>query len=116
MSRSNRRTVFVGMARDCAHHLAGVLANLESFAGTVSASSFLFVVSDSRDESRTLLESWLSHGRHGSVAALGSLAETFPRRTERLAHVRNVALDCLVRRGWSNHDQLVVLDLDDVMG
>jgi hypothetical protein len=111
----NRRAVFVGAARDCAAYLPGVLDNLARFAATYVKASFLFLVSDSNDESWSILQQWLNRGRDGNVIRMGSLVERLPKRTERIAHLRNAALDEVRRRGWANCDHIVVADLDDVL-
>jgi hypothetical protein len=75
----------------------------------------LFAVSDTEDDSRALLEDWLSDHRQGEVLDFGVLGERLPRRTERIAWLRNACLDrlnLLPQAGW---DHLVVTDLDDVL-
>jgi hypothetical protein len=94
--------------------LPGVLANLERFAALYQASSFVFVVSDSGDDTRAILERWIAAGRRGRVIDLGRLEERLPRRTERIAHARNAGLEEIARH-WPGHDHLVVADLDDVL-
>lgn len=106
--------VFAGVARDCAAHLPGVLANLERFASFYDRSSFLFVVSDSTDDTTAILERWLAAGRRGRVLDMGALEPRLPRRTERIAHVRNIGLDEIAGQ-WRDHHHLVVADLDDVL-
>ena len=107
--------VFAGVARDCATHLPGVLANLERFASSYRAASFLFVVSDSKDDTRVILERWLAGGRRGRVIDLGTLEERLPQRTERIAFARNAGLDGIARGEDAGRDHLVVADLDDVL-
>lgn len=107
--------VFTGVARDCAAHLPGVLENLGRFAATYRASSFLFVVSDSTDDTCAILERWLAEGRRGRVIELGALEERLTRRTERIAFARNTGLDEIMRGADAGHDHLVVADLDDVL-
>lgn len=108
-----RTAVFTGLARDCAQHLPGVLANLERLAALYDEAAFVFVVSDSVDDSRAILERWLA-GRRGRVIDLGALDSRLPRRTERIAHARNVSLD-EIDRHFGGHHHLIVADLDDVM-
>ncbi|HZX84539.1 MAG TPA: hypothetical protein VFF19_13310 [Reyranella sp.] len=111
----SRRAVFTGVARDCAAHLPGVLQNLERFAASYRAASFLFVVSDSKDNTRAILERWLADGRRGRVIDLGALEGRLTRRTERIAFARNTGLDEIVGSEDAGHDHLVVADLDDVL-
>ena len=111
----NRSAVFTGVARECAAHLPGVLQNLEQFATAYRAASFLFVVSDSKDDTRAILERWLADGRRGRVIDLGALEGRLTRRTERIAFARNAGLDEIARGEDAGHDHLVVADLDDVL-
>ena len=108
-----RKAVFAGLARDCAPYLPGVLANLERFAALYDEVAFVFVVSDSIDDSGALLERWLE-GRRGRLIDLGALEPWLPRRTERIAHARNTVLD-EIERHFGGYHHLVVADLDDVM-
>jgi hypothetical protein len=110
-----RSAVFTGVARDCAVDLPGVLENLARFAASYAETSFLFLVSDTEDDSRSILERWLAAGRHGRVIDLGSLAHRLPKRTERIAHVRNAGLEEIRRCDWASCDHLVTVDLDDVL-
>src|SRR5687768_8759490 len=110
----SRRAVFTGVARDCAAHLPGVLQNLERFAASYRSASFLFVVSDSKDDTRAILERWLV-GRRGQVIDLGALEGRLAKRTERIAFARNTGLDEIARGADAGHDHLVVADLDNVL-
>lgn len=112
---ARRRAVFFGAARDCAAHLPHVLQNLDRFAAGYAEAAFLFLVSDCTDDSAAILQRWLADGRRGHVIDLGPLATHLPRRTERLASVRNAGLDEIGRLGWQDHDHLVIADLDDVL-
>ncbi|HTG20131.1 MAG TPA: hypothetical protein VK681_08810, partial [Reyranella sp.] len=107
------------MARDCAIHLPGVLATLGRFAASYAETAFVFVVSDSADDSISILQHWLSDPRHGSrrgkVIDLGVLAGRLARRTERIAYARNACLDEIRRSDWAGYDHLVMADLDDVL-
>lgn len=114
-SRRSTSAVFTGVARDCAAHLPGVLQNLERLAASYRAASFLFVTSDSKDDTRAILERWLAAGRSGRVIDLGALEERLTRRTERIAFARNAGLDEIACSGHAGHDHLVVADLDDVL-
>ncbi|CAN5923588.1 hypothetical protein BH11PSE3_BH11PSE3_44370 [soil metagenome] len=111
-----RSAVFTGVARNCSAHLPAVLRNLERFAALYQSTAFLFVVSDSVDDTYAILEQWLAtDGRQGRVIDLGVLEDRLPRRTERTAHVRNASLDEIRDSAWSGYDHLVIADLDDVM-
>ena len=111
----SRSAVITGVARDCAAHLPGVLQNLGRFAAAYHAASFVFVISDSKDDTRAILERWLANGRRGRVIDLGALEERLTKRTERIAFARNTGLDEIARGPHAGHDHLVVADLDDVL-
>lgn len=113
-SIARRRAAVVGTARNCANHLPGVLANLARLAAVYDDAYFVFAVSDSRDNSVTLLEEWLTQGRAGKVLDLGDMEHRLPMRTVRLAAARNACLD-EIRRHCPDYDHLLVVDLDDVL-
>ena len=118
-SPAQSSAVFAGVARDCATHLPGVLATLDRFAASYAETSFVFVVSDSADDSLPILQRWLGDSRHGGrrgkVIDLGVLADRLPKRTERIAYARNACLDEIRRSDWAGYDHLVMADLDDVL-
>jgi hypothetical protein len=109
-----RRGVFVGVARNCEPHLPGVLENLARLESLYGETSFIFVVSDSRDDTGPILEKWLAT-RRGRVIDLGNLEPRLPRRTQRLAHVRNASMDQVRHGEEATYDHLIVVDLDDVL-
>jgi hypothetical protein len=109
-----RRGAFVGIARNCAPHLGAVLKNLAQLSSLYDEATFVFVVSDSSDDTVSMLARWISAGRAGRVIDLGNLEKDLPRRTERLAFARNAYLDEL-RRSKADYDHLIVVDLDDVL-
>jgi hypothetical protein len=109
------RAVFVGVARNCADHLARVLPNLDRLAGTYEQASFLFAVSDSDDGTLSQLRDWLAEGRTGQAIDLGTLVDDMPLRTVRIAHARNVCLDVLHSSPYGPVDHVVVADMDDVL-
>ena len=110
-----QRAVFTGVARDCAEHLPIVLENLARLSALYAEASFVFLVSDTNDESPSILKQWLAAGRRGMVIDLGILADRLPKRTDRLAFARNACLDEIRRSESAAYDHLVVVDLDDVL-
>lgn len=107
--------MFLGVARNCAAFLPGVLKNLELFSTFYDRAAFVFVVSDSSDSTAALLDAWGNARRTSVVVDLGKLKDRLPKRTSRLAYVRNIGLAELRRRGWSDYGHLIVTDLDNVM-
>ncbi|MDB5488284.1 MAG: hypothetical protein JWQ58_1999 [Reyranella sp.] len=107
--------VFVGAARDCSRWLPGVLDNLARLTQHYDRTAFVFAVSDTTDESLSLLRDWLGAGRPGKVLDLGDLGDRLPLRTARIAEARNACLDEIRGSELADYDHLVVADLDDVM-
>jgi hypothetical protein len=93
-------------------YLPAVLANLSRLAGLYADARFVFVVSDTTDDSAALLQRFVA-GR-GRVIDAGGLREHLPRRTERIAFARNLCID-EIRRTETGSGHLVMLDLDDVL-
>lgn len=109
------RAVFTGLVRNCAPYLPRVLVNLGRFGGCYRETAFLFLISDTTDDSSDILQRWLTDGRRGKVIDFGVLAERLPRRTERVAYLRNACIDEIRLSAWAGYDHLVVADLDDVL-
>ena len=112
---NRQRAVFAGVARNCAAWLPGVLANLDRLARLYTDAAFIFMVSDTTDESLSILEKWLATGRPGKTVDLGRLEHRLPLRSERIAFARNAYLDEVRASPWNDYDHLVVADLDDVL-
>lgn len=110
-----RRGVFVGAARNCAPHLPDVLKNLARLESLYGETSFIFVVSDSQDDTVAILRKWLATRRRGRVIDLGNLEPQLPLRTQRLAYVRNHSIDQVRQGEEAGYDHLIVADLDDVL-
>lgn len=84
-------------------------------AALYGEASFVFVISDSRDATTSILEQWLAGGRRGKVVSLGDLEQRLPLRTQRIAFVRNTCMDVIREGEEVGYDHLVVVDLDDVL-
>jgi len=112
---AGQRAVVVGVARNCARHLPGVLENLARLASLYAETRFIFAVSDSTDGTLDLIEEWLARERKGRVLDLGELEPGIPVRSARIAAARNACLDEIRRSPCAAYDHLIVADLDDVM-
>lgn len=115
LSLKARSGVFVGVGRNCASHLDGVLENLARLGAYYKQASYIFGISDSTDGTASLLEDWLARNRVGKVIHLGDLEPKLPLRTERIAFARNAYLDELRHSKEANYDHMIVVDLDDVL-
>jgi hypothetical protein len=107
--------VFAGVARNCALFLPGVLNNLEVLGASYEKVAFVFVVSDSTDDTAQILRNWVREKAQGRVLDLGELERDMPKRTERIAFARNTCLDLIRSCVWSSYSELVMCDLDDVL-
>ena len=114
MPLSRRRVVFTGVARNCAAHLPGVLENLARFAALYEDARFVMAVSDSTDETLSILEHWMA-GRRGNVIDLGVLADRLPGGPNASPLRATPAWTTSGAPRPTTHDHLVVADLDDVM-
>ena len=110
---TGRRAVIVGCARNCEAFLPAVLQNIARIADLYAQTAFLFVVNDSVDNTREILQKWLSKRAHSSLICLDGLLARETRRTARLAIARNAYMEAL-QPDFAQFDHVVVLDFDNV--
>jgi hypothetical protein len=111
---TKRSVVIVGCARDCEPFLPAVLQNVSRIANLYSHAAFVFVENDSRDNTREILQRWLSERPNSFLVCLDGLAAQEKRRTARLAIARNAYMDAVRYHNMAKLDHLVVLDFDIV--
>jgi hypothetical protein len=109
-----RSAVIVGCARDCEAFLPAVLQNVTRIASLYSQVAFVFVENDSKDNTRTILQRWLSERAGSFLVCLNGLAAEGAKRTARLAIARNAYMKALHYHQLAKHDHLLVLDFDIV--
>ena len=109
--------VFLGLARDCAPYLPRLLGWIEDFAAGLEDWAYVFLENDSHDDTASLLRAFDEKHRRGIVETLPALEQKLKLRTERLAWLRNRALDHV----W-NDPRLsalpfaLILDMDEMIG
>ena len=107
---------FLGVARNCGHSLPRLLEVVETVGAGLADWSYVFLESDSLDDTFDVLERF--DGRHrqrGIVRSLGTVRPRFPSRTVRLAYLRNHCLRLLEERFEPDRFKYwVVMDLDGV--
>jgi glycosyltransferase involved in cell wall biosynthesis len=108
------KAVIAGCARNCATHLPAVLDNIGRAARLFTDVAVILVENDSTDETPRILKEFRYRGKPAEILHAPGLAAALPRRTERLAHARNLYLDRISHSGLSGYDYLLVADLDDV--
>jgi hypothetical protein len=111
---AGRSAVIVGCARDCAHHLQAVLANIERESACFSETAFVFLENDSKDETLARLREFAAGRRDCHVEELTGLQARHPFRTDRLAVVRNRYLDIIRASALREFEYLIVYDMDEI--
>jgi hypothetical protein len=111
---TKRSVVIVGCARDCEAFLPAVLHNVSRIANLYSHAAFVFVENDSRDNTREILQRWLSERASSFLVCLNKLADRETRRTARLAIARNAYMEAVHYHHLAKLDHLLVLDFDIV--
>ena len=109
------KVVFAGLARDCAHALPRILGIIEDFGNGLDDWGYVFLENNSVDKSFRKLQAFdRRHGR-GIVRSYGDLQAEIPKRTARLAMLRNQCIEEIQSNDrLRDFDYLIVLDLDAV--
>ena len=108
------KAVFAGCARSCAQFLDAVLANVEALGSTYDAFELIIVENDSADDTRRRLREFASSRGNVRLVEADGLDDAHPMRGDRLAVARNLYMDVVREPYYSDCDDLVVLDFDDV--
>lgn len=108
------KAVFAGCARSCAPFLDGVLANIEALGSTYDAFEVVIVENDSSDDTRARLQEFARSRSNVQLIDADGLDEKHPIRGDRLAVARNIYMEAVREDKYSDCDDLVVLDFDDV--
>lgn len=108
------KAVFAGCARSCAVYLDGVLANIEAFGSTYDAFEVIIVENDSADDTRRRLQEFANSRGNVRLIDADGLDEAHPRRGDRIAVARNLYMNAVREARYSDCDDLVVIDFDDV--
>lgn len=108
------KAVFAGCARDCAPFLDGVLRNIETFASIYDSFEVIIVENDSADDTRLRLQEFAASRGNVRLIEADGLEERHPKRGDRLAVARNLYMDAVREDYYSDCDDLVVIDFDDV--
>ncbi len=107
--------VICGCCRDVEAHLPRVLESMHAIGSQFSDYQIVIFENDSRDATRRILED--ESRRFPKVMTL--LLEDglpSPKRTERLAHIRNRLLETARSVDPANESLLLMMDMDDVAG
>ena len=111
---SETKIIFAGVGRDCENYLPSVLKGIENLSSRFRDSAMIFVENDSKDLTKSILQSWGSSQKNFHLINLDGLGG-IPRRGLRLEIARNTYLEFIREHiSLSTYDYLVVLDMDDV--
>jgi FkbM family methyltransferase len=91
-----------------------VLANIEALGSTYDAFEVVIVENDSADDTRERLQAFARSRDNVRLIDADGLDQSHPRRGDRLAVARNFYVEALRDERYSDFDDLVVLDFDDV--
>ncbi len=107
---------FAGLARDCAASLAANLRSLHDLASRYGQARIFVLENDSRDETRTILQTVARHSAFLELICLDGLDAEFPHRESRIAHCRNLLLDRIRRAAAEEGVSLYIpIDLDSAI-
>lgn len=104
-----------GVVRDCEKTIAHSISHLQNAIAANGKVRFLIIESDSGDGTVKELERLRSVIADFQYITCGQLADTIPRRTDRIAHCRNLYLkEIRSNPEYASVDSVVVADLDGV--
>jgi hypothetical protein len=112
-SLKDKKIVFAGCARDCAAPLPAVLANIETIAGWLGGSAFIFVEDNSKDDTRQILAEWCGRRAHAHILSSPPKSAASSIRSVRVGAARNTYL-AFAREQFGAFDDLVMMDMDYV--
>jgi len=105
----------VGLARNCGHTLPRLLKTIETVGADLADWTYVFLESDSYDDTLQVLRSFDVRNQCGIVRSYGTLKNRYPARTQRLAFLRNACVRLLEDAdGLDRFEYCVVLDMDGV--
>ncbi|MEX3008938.1 hypothetical protein [Hoeflea sp. TYP-13] len=112
---SQKRVVFAGLARDCAHALPSILNSIEDLSADLDDWGYVFFENNSVDNTAKQLERFHQKHDRGTVQSFDNLDAKINSRTERLALLRNKCVEtALSSQRLGQFDYLIKLDLDAV--
>lgn len=103
----------VGLVRNAAQALPGDIVRTAEALGFARKLSWLVIESDSQDATLEVLEQCRKTHENFRPVSLGALAPSLPKRTERIAHCRNTALDTIAA-DYGDVDYVILSDMDDL--
>ncbi len=108
------RITVAGCARDCGVHLDAIFDNLARLSIEYPQLSLVTVENDSLDNTSEILNRYSRHFLRHDIIQIPGLAKSIPIRTQRLAFIRNLIIDVLHERKYSDSDYVLMIDFDEV--
>ncbi len=107
--------LIVGTTRNCEKSLRKSFNTLKISIGEVKKIQFLFVESDSEDNTVKVLNDLSYENKNFHFICLGSLIDKYPLRTQRLAYCRNIYVNEIKKnKRYKDVNYVVVSDLDNI--
>ena len=107
--------LIVGTTRNCEKSLRQSFKILKSSLGEVKKFEFLFIESDSDDNTENVLNELATENKNFNYMCLGSLKNKYPSRTQRLAFCRNIYVkEIRENKKYEDINYVVVSDLDNI--
>ena len=113
IKNSKKSILIVSTVRNCGKNLLKTVEALDNYLDS-TYKEFLFVESDSDDDTVAILEKLATSRSNFKYLSLGNLKSSIPRRTERIAFCRNKYLAYL-HENYANFEYLIVVDSDGIV-
>ena len=111
----NLNLTVLGCAQNCGKHIESVFKNIHQLSQRFNGSRVLILENDSTDDTIDQIRLHQHLLSNLTARSFSGLNGRIPAKTERLAHLRNGAMEWLRQQNASAHNTLVlVLDLDEV--
>lgn len=113
----NRKTaVVIGLARNCELNLARVLGQVEALSQELDDWGYVFLENDSRDDTLPRLKEFHRKHNKGIIRSFPRLRRKLRQRTERLAWLRNQALEIASQDSrLSKFEYAILIDMDEIV-
>ena len=109
------KILITGLARNASKSIVGEVFTINAAFSCVKSVQWLVIESDSKDDTVTKLQNIKNQNKSFDFLTLGKLADIYAKRTQRLAHCRNIYLrEIRENTKYSDVNFVAVVDLDGV--
>jgi hypothetical protein len=106
----DKRLCIVGACKNSAYALPYVLNKIEAIEQWWKECKVVIYENDSCDDTASKLQEWMRTGRNRILIQESDLNSKYPKRTERLAYIRNILIDMVPK----DFDYCLMVDMDNV--